>query len=168
MKKILVTLLVLMNASMLSASEDLTLNGERWIGVFTQYVCQDGNTPAAVDPSELESFNVQFGHIGSTFSLDEFLIKATFDENGEQCFYSVILEGDKTAWTVAYRESRAYSNSGVSCEEGKAKLDRLLEFNRYVYFHGRAALFFPSVDSATACNGGADVGIHFQVRGRVQ
>lgn len=168
MKKIL-TLVTLVLFSQSVVAQDLVLEGERWFGKFTGYVCADGNTPAQVAPSELARYEVAFGHVGADYSLDNVILKGTFQENGVTCYYSALLFADNAAWTAELVDSRAYSQEGVSCAEGHQAIDQTLSFNRYEYLHGRAALFIPSVDAEAACGAGAEeIALHLQVQGRHQ
>lgn len=156
--------------SAFAANTDLVLENERWFGKFTKYVCDDGNTEASEVPVELADYAVEFGHIGTDYSLDNFIIKATFVEDGSKCSYSAFLTADNAAWTIALDESRAFAVEGLStCEAGKAQLDQVLAFNNYKYLHGRAALYMPSSNADVACGDATGkVGIHFQVLGRRQ
>lgn len=166
MKKILLSILVCLTSQGVFANTvDLELPNEIWLGKWTAYVCEDGNTLAAVQPSELEAYNVEFNHIGTDYTLDNVIIKANFEENGVQCSYSGIFFADNAAWTIELRESRALPEA--SCLNGKTLIDSTLEFNEYKYLHGRAAIFAPFSNAATACaDGTGKIGIHFQVTGR--
>jgi hypothetical protein len=166
MKKIILAIAFALSSTAF-ANTDLVLEGERWFGKWTAYVCDDGYTQATEVPAELAEYNVQFGHVGTTYNLNRFLIKATFEENGTKCSYSSFLDGDKTAWTIALDYSQAVATEGEgSCEQGKALVDQILAFNKYKYLHGRAAIYFDFSNSATACAGESKIGLHFQVQGR--
>ncbi len=151
-----------------SQNTDLVLENERWYGKFTTYVCDDGNTQALEVPAEMADYNVEFGHIGTDYSLDNFILKGTFEENGTKCSYSAFLTADNAAWTIALSESRAFATEGTgTCANGQALIDDVLAFNNYKYLHGRAAIFVPFSNANTAClDGSGKIGIHFQVLGR--
>ncbi len=170
MKKAFFAALVAMTAltSAFANNTDLVLENERWFGKFTSYVCDDGNTQALEVPAELADYNVAFNHIGTDYSLDNFVLKATFEENGTKCNYSAFLTADNAAWTIALSESRAFATEGTgTCGAGQAIIDEVLAFNNYKYLHGRAAIFFPFSNANAAClDGSGKIGIHFQVLGR--
>ena len=167
---ILVAAFALSAVSSAFANTDLALENERWYGKFTAYVCNDGNTQAAEVPAEFAGYNVEFGHIGTDYSLDNFIMKATFTENGTECSYSAFLTADNAAWTIALTESRAFAvNGNGTCEEGKAVIDQVLTFNNYKYLHGRAAIYSTFSNADVACaDGSGKIGLHFQVLGRRQ
>lgn len=150
------------NASAEQAT-DLVLEGERWVGKWTAYVCDDGNTEATEVPAELAPYNVEFTHIGADYSLDNITIRAQYQENGVTCSYSSILFADNEAWTIELVESRAIPSS--ECASGKEVMDLTLEMNDYKYLHGRAAVYVPFSNSQMAC-GSETIGIHFQVTGK--
>lgn len=171
MKKfIFAALLSVLSVSCAFAAQntDLVLENERWYGKFTAYVCDDGNTQALEVPAEFADYNVTFAHIGTDYSLDNFVMTATFEENGTKCNYSALLLADNAAWTIALTESKAYATEGTgSCGAGQAMIDEVLAFNNYKYLHGRAAIYFPFSNSITACvDGSGKIGLHFQVLGR--
>ncbi len=141
----------------------LELEGERWVGKWTSYVCDDGNTLAVVAPAELMEHQVQFTHIGADYSLDNITIRAEFVENGQACQYSSLLTADNDAWTIELNESRAIPSS--DCQAGKEVIDTTLAANNYKYLHGRAAVYVPFSNSQEAC-GEDNIGIHFQVTGK--
>jgi hypothetical protein len=172
MKKIIMAALLsaLCLATAFATEGDLTIPGERWNSKFTAYVCHDGNTQTNAVPAQFASRNVVFGKMTTDFSLDNYLLRATFEENGAVCNYSAILLADNAAWTIKLVESKAYStNEAATCLEGKAALDAALNFNSYKYLHGRAALYVPATDASALCGADATtVGLHFQVTGRIQ
>lgn len=167
MKKIIFALMLTLPMAQAHADQDLVLEGERWLAKFTGYVCDDGNTQAST-PAEIASKNILFTTASTDMSLDNILLKATFEENGSVCRYSAMLFADNAAWTIKLVDSKAYATSGTSdCAEGKAYLDNLLTFNTYKYLHGRAAIYVPVADAAQLCSSDK-VGIHIQVTGRVK
>lgn len=170
MKQVILAALLALSTQSFANVTDLTLPAERWAAKFTTYVCQDGNTQTASVPAELAERNIVFTRATTDYSLDNFLFKATFEENGVVCNYSTLMFADNAAWTIKLVQSVAHANGDESlCVEGKAFLDNLLTFNNYKYLHGRAAIFVPAVDAAEQCGEGNDtVGIHFQVTGKIQ
>ena len=148
---------------------DLVLEGERWLGKANGYVCQDKTTVIA-RPASLEAFNVVFEGASTDFSLDNGLLKATFEEAGVACRYSAFIDADNTAFTLALKESRAYAVDGVgSCEGGKALLDGILASNDYLYYGHPHHLGVVVVDAeaALACGEGATgYAIDFVLSGR--
>lgn len=169
MKKILLLALSVMSLSAFANDGDLTIPGERWVGKFTGFVCGDGNVQATVAPAEFAAKNIVLGRMTTDYALDNGVIKATFEENGVTCNYSAIMFADNAAWTLKRVESKAYSlNGGSECLEGKAVLDSALEFNKYVYLHGRIAIWSPVAGAEVSCGAGAEtVGLHFQVTGKL-
>lgn len=163
-------LMTLSFSSAFAADSDLTLPGERWLAKFTAYVCEDGNTQTASVPAQFADINAVFGRATTDMSLDNLLIKATFDEAGVACNYSALVFADNAAWTATLVESKAYApNGGADCAQGKAVLDAALKFNSYKYLHGRAAIFVPAADAAVQCSAtSTTVGLHFQVQGKIQ
>ena len=167
MKKMILAALFAVTAlsNTFAQSADLVLDGERWLAKWTAYVCDDGHTQATEVPAELAEYNVEFNHLGADYSLDNIIVKASYEENGVACSYSAILFADNAAWTVELVESRGLPVN--DCANGKAVIDSVLEFNSYKYLHGRAAIFVPFSNAEKACNDGSGkIGIHFQVYGR--
>lgn len=172
MKKVILgSFLAALSITSVFATEGyLTLPGERWEAKFTAYVCADGNTQTASVPADFAAKNIVFGRATTDMSLDNLLLKATFEENGVACNYSALIFADNAAWTAKLVDSKAYAaNGGSECLEGKAFIDSILEFNAYKYLHGRAAIFVPAVDAASQCGAEATtIGLHFQVTGKIQ
>lgn len=170
-KSVLVSLMMVLSFNAAQANDgDLTLPGERWLAKFTAFVCEDGNTPTASVPADFAAYNVAFGKASTDYSLDNLLVKATFDQDGVSCSYSAIVFADNAAKTASLVQSKAYApNGGSDCAQGKAFLDATLKHNNYKYLHGRAAIYVPATDAALQCGAAATtVGLHFQVLGRVQ
>lgn len=168
MKKTMIALFVTLMTTQAVASQDLVLEGERWLAKFTGYVCDDGNTPAAGVPQEFANFGVQFTSAAADYSLDNIILKATFVEDQSVCNYSAILFADNANHTVALTQSHAYDPAGTtSCVYGKAILDSFLSFNNYKYLHGRVAIYIPVAQAEAFCSSDV-VGLHLQVTGRKQ
>jgi hypothetical protein len=167
------TLLALVSLSALPsahANEDLSLPGERWLAEFTGYICQ-AYGPAAERPRALDTLNVQFTRMTSDQTLDNGLIKATFEQDGATCRYSALMFADNAAQTIRLVESRAFAqDSNVDCSAGQAVIDAgLRDTNKYLYFghpHNLTIMAaFPG--AAEACSGAELVGVNFVVKGRV-
>ncbi len=169
-KVILASMLALSLTSAFANEGDLTLPGERWAAKFTAFVCGDGNTQTSSIPADFAERNVVFGKATTDMSLDNLLVRATFQEDGVTCNYSVLLLADNAAWTVKLVDSKAYSlNNESACLEGKAFLDSALADNKYKYLHGRAAIYVPASDASVQCGeGNSTIGLHFQVTGKIQ
>lgn len=147
---------------------DLSMPGERWATKFTGFVCGDGNVQAQSVPTEFAAYNIQLSTMTTDYSLDNYLVKGAFVEEGVTCRYSAILLADNAAWTIKLVDSKAYSAEGASCSAGKAVIDSALADNKYVYLHGRAAIWSPVVGAEASCGAGAAVvGLHFQVTGKL-
>lgn len=170
MKKfVLMAALALLTAAFAGANEgDLVLPGERWLGKFDKYICAAFG--AAVErPAAFEAFNVNFEQVTTDYSLDNVLLKASFEENGVYCRYSALLFADNAAFTIQLVESKAYAPAGGSCENGKALLDTALTFNEYLYYgHPHNAAIMVSVPGATEVCGQDRVGVNFVLKGRLQ
>ncbi len=148
---------------------DLTLPGERWATKFTAFVCGNGNVEAAAVPADFAAYDIKLASMTTDYSLDNYLVKGTFTENGATCRYSAILLADNAAKTIALVQSKAFSEvDGSECAGGKAVLDSALAANSYVYLHGRAAIWAQVNGAEAACGAGATtVGLHFQVTGKI-
>ncbi len=173
MKKIALTAFVAL-FSMASAFaqdvRDLSLPGEKWVAKHTGYVCSTSTTATAI-PTELDALKVKFERITTDSTLDNGLIKASFEENGVACRYNAIVFADNAASTMKLVESKAYSVvDGSECAVGKAVIDILLIENDYLYY-GRPhnlAIMIPSASAEAICGAGAEfVGINFIVSGRI-
>lgn len=148
---------------------DLTMPGERWNSKFTAFVCGDGNIQASAVPTDFQSYEIEIGRMTTDMSLDNFLLRATFIENDVTCNYSAILLADNAAWTIKLVESKAFAvDGGSECLGGKAVIDSALADNKYIYLHGRAAIWAPVAGAELSCGATATtVGLHFQVTGKL-
>lgn len=164
------TLTILSLTTAFASEGDLSLPEARWVGKFTAYVCdKNGNVKAETAPTALAEKDVVFGTIYTDYSLDNVLIKATFNEDGVACNYSALVFADNAAWTASLVDSKAYAPAGGSeCLQGKAVIDSVLKFNKYAYLHGRVAIFSAIPGSEAACGKDArEVGLHFQATGKL-
>lgn len=152
----------------LATEGDMVLPGERWIAKFDKYVCAAFG-PSVARPSALESINATFEQITTDRSLDNILLKATFEEDGVTCRYNVLLFADNAAQTVRLVESKAYAPAGGShCSNGKTVLDTAFVFNQYLYYgHPHNAAIMMPVPGAEAICGNQLIGVNFVVKGRV-
>lgn len=171
MKKIILAsaLAALSLTTAIANDGDLTLPGERWNSKFTAFVCGDGNVQAAAVPTDFAAYGIQMGRMTTDYSLDNYLIRATFTEDNVTCNYSAILLADNAVWGIKLVESKAYASEGGSeCLGGKAVIDSALADNKYAYLHGRAAIWAPVAGAEASCGAGATtVGLHFQVTGKL-
>lgn len=173
MKKLLLVTafaLVSITSSFAQDSRDLSLPGEKWLAKFTGYVCA-AFTPVVAAPSEHADLKVKFERITTDSTLDNGLIKATFEENGVACRYNAILLADNAASTIRIVESKAYSVAdGSECAHGKAVLDAGLESNSYLYYGHphNLAIMIPSVGAEAVCGAGSTmIGVNFVVSGKI-
>ncbi len=172
MKKILLPLLIsILPTSSFANTGDLVLAGEKWIAKFDKYICA-AFTPAVARPQAFESLNVVFEQITTDMTLDNGLIKATFEEEGKACRYNAILFADNAASTSRLVESKAYAPAdGSECAAGKALLDAAFAANDYLYYGHPHNLAFmvPGVGAQALCGDTAQVvGVNFVVKGRIR
>lgn len=170
MKFALIALTMITSVAM--ADTDLSIPGEKWVGKFTGYVCQPEIGLQAV-PASHKNLNVKFETIVTDATLDNGVLKATFESNGNVCRYSAIMLADNTAQTIKLVESKAYSNTeGVDCSFGKAVLDEQLSpVNDYEYYGHphHMALMVEATDAEALCGtASTHVGIDFIVSGRIK
>lgn len=170
-KKSIILLSTLFTISSL-ANSDLVLEGERWLASHKGYVCA-AFTDYAATPADHSTLNVKFQKLSTDRTLDNILIKATFDANGVECSYSSILLADNDASTIVLVDSKAFSkiDTSVDCSEGKELLDAQFADNNYLYWGHphHATIMVPSTDAVELCGEGAThIGIDFMVSGRVQ
>ncbi len=149
---------------------DLVLPGERWISTFNGYICA-AFQPTVEAPAVHSELNVKFETLTSDYSLDNGLIKATFEVDGEVCRYSAIMFADNDAATIDLVESKAYSlGENADCSAGKALLDQHLTANDYLYYGHphNLAVMIPVEGAADVCGEGAThMGVNFVVTGRI-
>ncbi len=171
-KKSLVLLATLLTASTF-ANTDLVLEGERWLASHKGYVCA-AFTDYTAAPASHADLNVKFEKLSTDYTLDNILIKATFENvDGVECSYSSILFADNAASTIVLVDSRAFSKEVASadCSEGKTILDDQLADNDYLYWGHphHATIMVPAAGAADICGAGAThIGIDFMVSGRVK
>ncbi len=171
MKKFVLFALTMASLQTLAnTATDLTLSGERWLAKFTAFVCEDGNTQTSTIPSEFAKRKIMFTRATTDYSLDNYLFKATFEENGNVCNYSALMLADNAAWTIKLVQSVAHSNGDESlCSDGANYLNNVLSFNNYKYLHGRAAIYLPTEEAGQLCSPEqTNIGLHFQVMGKIQ
>lgn len=174
-KNIFISLLAVFSAiSAMAQAKDLTLPGEKWIAKFDKYVCAAFGS-AVEAPARLASMKLQFEQITTDSTLDNGLLKATFEENGKLCRYNAIVLADNAASTVQLVQSIAYDPAGgasayLDCNQGKAVLDASLKANNYFYYGHphNLAIMMPGVGAETVCAGSEFLGANFVVKGRLQ
>ncbi|PIK14879.1 hypothetical protein [Halobacteriovorax sp. JY17] len=173
MKKAIVSLLLLTASAFTFAQDaDLNLPGERWITTFKDYVCNNRSGEVAA-PREFTAINAKFETATTDFSLDNGLIKATFEENGKVCRYSALLLADNLIASISLVDSKAYAvNGDTECTEGKEILDNAFRGpNDYLYYGHphNLAIMVPLTDADNICpNNGSTIGVNFVLSGRVQ
>ena len=168
MKKLFV-LSLLSVASIAHAETDLTLPGEKWIAQFNKYICSETG-PAVEAPAALAERGFVFEQITTDATLDNVLLKATFNEAGVSCRYNAILFADNATRQSRLVESKAYAPAADgACAEGKALLDAALASADYLYYGHphNVALLLPKVGGESVCEGAETVGVNFVVRGRI-
>lgn len=173
MNKILrVSFMMLASISSAFAQEaDLTITGEKWIAKFNGYVCA-AFTPMVAQPKDHSVLNLKIEKITTDSTLDNGLIKATFEVNGTVCRYSAIILADNAAATMRLVDSKAFAANGdkAICADGKATLDAGFEANNYLYYGHphNLAIMVPMAGAAEICGAGAQyVGVNFVVSGRI-
>ncbi len=153
------------------SANDLSIPGEKWVGKFTGYVC--GLTASKVPaPKTYRDLNVNFETVVTDSTLDNGVLKATFEVNGNVCRYSAIMLADNTNSTIKMIESKAYALDGVTdCSIGKEILDeQLLPENAYLYYGHphNMAIMVESPEAQEYCGEKAThFGINFVVAGRI-
>jgi len=154
---------------------DLTLPGERWLATFDKYVCAAFGE-SVTRPQALERLNATFEQLTTDSTLDNVLLKATFEENGKTCRYNAILFADNAAQAYTLVQSIAYDPAGGGssyrdCGAGKAVLDGALSGHKYLYYGHphNVALMMTGVGAEAVCGSGAPViGANFVVKGIVK
>lgn len=171
---VLFSFVSLVTASSFATISDLSLPGEKWIAKFNGYVCDDKGASVR-RPAALETINVNFERMTTDMTLDNALLKATFEENGQTCRYNVILFADNAARTSTIVQSIAFLPEGGAtayrdCAKGKAVLDAAFAHNEYLYYGHphNLAFMLPGVGSEELCNGSGTVGAAFVVAGKIQ
>lgn len=166
-----ILMLSLLFSSTLLADSDLVLPNERWEAKFTGYLCQAYGDDVTA-PNSHQNMDVRFETVTTDRSLDNGLIKAIFNENGETCRYSALMFADNDASTIRLVESKAYSTSSDSrCENGRRTLDQQLDQNDYLYWGHphRLTIMVPTPGAEKVCGEDAThVGLNFQVSGLIQ
>ncbi|MBY0416111.1 MAG: hypothetical protein K2Q18_18205 [Bdellovibrionales bacterium] len=164
-------LALLLTAQTTFAETDLSIPGEKWLGKYTSYLCAafGANT---VGPKTHRDLNVVFESIITDSTLDNGVLKATFESNGSVCRYSAIMLADNAAATITMVESKAYSLSeGGDCSFGKSVLDsQLAPVNTYHYYGHphNMALMIETSEAKEVCGAEAThIGINFVVAGKV-
>lgn len=167
---IMFSLLLISSLGSVAAQEnDLNLPGEKWIASHSGYMCAAyGETVSA--PSAFSDINVKFEKITTDSTLDNGLLKATFEEDGATCRYSALIFADNAAATIRLVESKAFSHeSESSCAHGKSIIDAAFESTNYLYWGHphNLTVMVPVAGAETVCNGNL-VGVNFVVSGRVK
>ena len=153
------------------AETDLSIPGEKWLGKFTGYVCQPFGEKIE-GPKTHRAMNVKFETVVTDSTLDNGVLKATFECNGAVCRYSAVMLADNTASLITMVESKAYSlTEGVDCSEGKAVLDEQLVASNDYFYYGHPhnmALKVVTDEAKEICGESAThVGVNFVVAGKI-
>lgn len=174
MKKMILASMFLMFAASHSMAQqaDLDLPGEKWIAKFDKYVCAAFG-PAVARPTAFEDLKVNFSQITTDSTLDNGLIKASFEQDGHTCRYSAIILADNAASSMKLVRSHAYSEveGAADCLAGQAVIDASLAENKYLYYGHphNLAIMLPGVGAEAVCGAGAEfIGANFVVSGRVK
>lgn len=164
-KQLFMTLITAISFSAF-ANSDLSIDGARWEAKNLGYKC-DAFTDESEGPIAHQNHNVKFETLVTDKTLDNGLVKATFNEEGETCRYSAILFADNAASTIKLVDSKAYSTNGKSnCSNGKAILDTSLAMNDYLYWGHphHVTIMMPAASAASICGAGAThIGLDFVV-----
>lgn len=167
--KSFLTLALLISSQAFAQTGDLTLPGEKWVASFNGYVCDaSGNKVTA--PKAFSDINVKFERMTTDSTLDNGLIKATFEEEGKACRYSAIIFADNALKTSRLVQSKAYAVADDSdCQAGKDVIDAAFEHNDYLYYGHPHNLAFmaPVAGASDVCEGASLVGVNFVVSGRI-
>lgn len=164
--------LILLTVSTLSFAQsgDLTMPGERWQTTFNKYICNNVVTDVAT-PVEFARINAQFGTVTTDITLDNGLMKATFEENGKVCNYSAILLADNALSTIKLITSKAYAvNGDTECTEGQKVIDEAFKGpNKYLYYGHphNLAVMVPLADAGNICAGQTTMGVNFVLTGKI-
>ncbi len=163
------TVLLIFSASIFAQS-DLELPEAKWIAKSSGIVC-NAYAPTNSKPLSHEEFNISFEEITTDSTLDNGLIKVTFQEAGHECRYSALMFADNEGQTIKLVESRAYALDGAAgCVEGKKLLDEQLKFNKYLYWGHphHLSVMIPESSASEICGADAvSIGIDFTVTGRI-
>lgn len=175
MKKL--ALIAILSASTMAHAGDLTIPGEKWIAKFTGFVCAAFTEPVGA-PTEFAKLNVKFEQITADSTLDNALLKATFEIDGKTCRYNSIISADNTAQTYELVQSIAYDVNGTTaaaykdCNAGKAVIDNAFKAtNKYLYWGHPHNLSFmlPGTGADNVCGAGAEfIGANFVVSGIIK
>lgn len=170
LKNLLLMMTALFSVSTFAES-DLELPGEKWLAKNTGYLCNAFGTEVAA-PATHDLYNIKFTQLSTDSTLDNVRVLASFNQDGAECSYSLILLADNDAGTTKYVDSKAYAVNGSSdCLAGKELLDEQLAANDYLYWgHPHHVTLMITEESAAAiCGTDAErVGIDFTVSGIIQ
>lgn len=169
MNKFLLSFLIVLPA--LANAGELTLPGERWQAKFDKFICQAFGE-SVTRPQALETLNAQFERLTTDSTLDNVLLRATYEDAGVACRYNALLFADNQTQTYSLVQSVGYSPENEqnvqACAAGKAVLDAALAGNKYLYYGHphNVALLMTGVGSEAVCGADASVmGANFVVTG---
>ncbi len=170
MKNLFIALALAVSGAAYAQEGDLVLPGAKWNAKFTGFICA-AFTPVVERPAAFAEYNVVFENIVSDSTLDNGLIKATFEDHGTACRYNLMVLADNAASTMRFVMSKAYATAGDSehCEHGKAMLDGFFEANNYLYYGHphNLAVMGQAAGAREVCNADS-IGVNFVVTGRIR
>lgn len=154
--KTLLLALALFSSQAFAVEGDLVLPGARFLANFDRFICNDFAEEGVPLPSSLDGFGLKFDQLQVDGMTVAALITANFEENGQACRYSALLQRGARS-TLNRKESKAFSTrADITCEDGKAKIDAIVtkmtfSVTKPINFIG---LRIPAVDTAV-CGGDA-------------
>jgi hypothetical protein len=161
--KILFLALALIAPQAQAAEGDLILPGARFLANFDRFICNDFAEEGVPLPSSLEGLGLKFDQLQVDGMTVAALITADFEENGQACRYSALLQRGARS-TLNLKESKAFAaDAATTCESGKAVIDALVtkmsfSVTKPINFIG---LRIPAVDAAVCGEGAKGVKIVF-------
>lgn len=156
MKILLLALAALIAPQAYAVEGDLVLPDARFLANFDRYICNDFTEEGIPLPTSLEGFGLKFDQLQVDGMTVAALITANFEENGQACRYSALLQRGARS-TLNLKQSKAFSaDATAACADGKAKIDALVtkmtfSVTKPINFLG---LRIPAVDTAV-CGGEA-------------
>jgi hypothetical protein len=124
--KILFLALALIAPQAYAAEGDLVLPGARFLANFDRFICNDFAEEGVALPASLEGFGLKFDQLQVDGMTVAALITANFEENGQVCRYSGLLQRGARS-SLNLKESKAFSTGAdITCESGKAVIDALV------------------------------------------
>jgi hypothetical protein len=124
--KILLLALALIAPQAHAVEGDLVLPDARFLANFDRFICNDFAEEGIPMPTSLEGFGLKFDQLQVDGMTVAALITANFEENGQACRYSALLQRGARS-TLNLKQSKAFSaDAAITCEAGKAVIDALV------------------------------------------